>query len=404
MQYNLNGVTMRFVSVCACISFLCLSSAALAQACGGNFNSFVQDLKTEAVNRGYDRSTVDTFFRNVRQEQAVINADRRQGIFQRPFLDFSRALISQNRMNAGRSNAERFSAVFAQAQRRFGVPPGILLAFWAFETDFGAVQGDFNTVNALVTLSHDCRRPELFRPQVFAALEMFRRGMLDPVQTRGAWAGEIGMVQKLPSDIINYAVDGDGDGRIDLQRSAPDALMSAAAMLQAKGWRANEPWLHEVSTPQGLDLSRTGLRTEMTVSQWAQMGVRATHGALPSGNLRASIILPQGHRGPAFMVFHNYRVLFEWNQSFIYVTTAAYFATRLSGAPVYQAGNPEQGLNPDEMRELQTRLNGRGFYVGGVDGILGANTRAAVQDIQAQLGLPADGWPTPQLLRMLRQS
>lgn len=394
---------MRFVPVCACVGFLCLSSGALAQACGGNFSSFVQDLKTEAVQRGYDRNTVDTFFRNVRQEQAVINADRRQGIFQRPFLDFSRALISQNRINAGRSNAERFSSVFGEAQRRYGVPPGILLAFWAFETDFGAVQGDFNTVNALVTLSHDCRRPGLFRPQVFAALEMFRRGMLDPVQTRGAWAGEIGMVQKLPSDIINYAVDGDGDGRIDLQSSAPDALMSAAAMLQAKGWRANEPWLHEVSIPQGIDLSRTGLRTEMTVSQWAQMGVRPTHGTLPSGNLRASIILPQGHRGPAFMVFHNYRVLFEWNQSFIYVTTAAYFATRLSGAPVYQAGNPEQGLNQDEMRDLQTRLNARGFDVGGVDGILGANTRAAVQDIQAQLGLPADGWPTPQLLRALRQ-
>ena len=392
---------MRFLPVLATVLSLGLGATAQAQTCGGNFSSFVSGLRAEALQRGFDPALTDAFLRNVRQDQGVIAADRRQGIFQRPFLDFSRALISQNRMNAGRANYDRFRSVFDRAQRDYGVQPGILLAFWAFETDFGAVQGDFNTVSALVTLAHDCRRPELFRPQVFAALEMYRRGMLDPAQTRGAWAGEIGMVQKLPSDIINYAVDGDGDGRIDLQRSAPDALLSAASMLRAKGWRANEPWLHEVAIPQGLDLSRTGLRTELTVSQWAQMGVRPTHGSLPAGNLRASIILPQGHRGPAFMIFHNFRTLFEWNQSFTYVTTAAYFATRLMGAPVYQAGNPQQGLDQTQMRQLQTALAQRGFDVGGIDGILGANTRAAVQDVQGQLGLPADGWPTPDLLRRL---
>ena len=392
---------MRILPVLVAVLGFGLGSTAQAQSCGGNFGSFVQGLKSEAATRGYDRALIDNFFANVRQEQAVLNADRRQGIFQRPFLDFSRALISQNRMNAGRSNADRHANIFRAAQQTYGVQSGILLAFWAFETDFGAVQGDFNTVNALVTLSHDCRRPELFRPQVFSAIEMYRRGMLDPARTRGAWAGEIGMVQKLPSDIINHAVDGDGDGRIDLQNSVPDSILSAASMLRAKGWRANEPWMHEVALPSGLDLTQTGLRNELTVSQWQQLGVRPTHGSLPSGNMRASIILPQGHRGPAFMVFPNFNTLFEWNQSFIYITTAAYFATRLMGAPVYQAGNPEQGLNQDQMRQLQQNLAQRGFDVGGIDGILGANTRAAVQDIQAQLGLPADGWPTPQLLRML---
>ena len=392
---------MRILPVLVAVLGFGLGSAAQAQSCGGNFGSFVQGLKSEAATRGYDRALIDTFFANVRQEQAVLNADRRQGIFQRPFLDFSRALISQNRMNAGRSNADRHANIFRAAQQTYGVQSGILLAFWAFETDFGAVQGDFNTVNALVTLSHDCRRPELFRPQVFSAIEMYRRGMLDPARTRGAWAGEIGMVQKLPSDIINHAVDGDGDGRIDLQNSVPDSILSAASMLRAKGWRPNEPWMHEVALPSGLDLTQTGLRNELTVSQWQNLGVRPTHGSLPSGNMRASVILPQGHRGPAFMVFPNFNTLFEWNQSFIYITTAAYFATRLMGAPVYQAGNPEQGLNQDQMRQLQQKLAQRGFDVGGIDGILGANTRAAVQDIQAQLGLPADGWPTPQLLRML---
>ena len=390
---------MRFKALGILVCALGLGAPAVAQQCGGNFGSFVNDLKAEARAQGFEAPLVDRFFANVRQEQAVINADRSQGIFQRPFLDFSRALISQNRVNAGRANADRYANIFARAQSDYGVPSGILLAFWAFETDFGAVQGNFTTVNSIVTLAHDCRRPQLFRPQVFAALEMFRRGMLDPVNTKGAWAGEIGMVQKLPSDIIAHAVDADGDGRIDLQRSAPDAILSAAAMLRAKGWRGGEPWMHEVVIPANLDLSLTGLRAELTVDQWAQQGVRPTHGSLPSGGLRASIILPQGHKGPAFMVFHNFRVLFEWNQSFIYITTAAYFATRMAGAPVYQAGNPETGLDQDQMRQLQTKLAAQGFNVGAVDGILGFNTRAAVQDMQARLGLPADGWPTPALLR-----
>jgi lytic murein transglycosylase len=372
-----------------------------AQTCGGDFGSFVNGLKSEAVDMGYDRGLVDGFFSGVRRTQSVINADRRQGIFQRPFLDFSRALISQSRLSNGARNYERHRATFDAAQAAYGVNPGILLSFWAFETDYGAVQGDFNTVNALVTLAHDCRRPELFRPQVFAALEMHRRGDLNPRTMTGAWAGEIGMVQKLPSDIINHAVDGDGDGQISLKTSPADAIMSGASMLSAKGWRPNQPWMHEVTLPQGMDLTQTGLRTRMSVSQWQSLGIRPTHGRLPSGNLQASIIVPQGHRGPAFMIFDNFRTLFEWNQSFIYVTTAAYFATRLTGAPIYQAGNPELGLSQDQMHELQRRLQARGFDVGAVDGILGANTRAAVQDVQAQLGLPADGWPTPRLLNAL---
>ena len=112
----------------------------------------------------------------------------------------------------------------------------MLLAFWAFETDYGAIQGDFNTANALATLAHDCRRPELFRPQLFAALELFERGEFDPATTTGAWAGEIGMVQMLPRDIIENGVDGDGDGEVSLKTSAPDALLSGAKMLQSLGW------------------------------------------------------------------------------------------------------------------------------------------------------------------------
>lgn len=375
-------------------------SSAAAQ-CGGSFSSFVNGLKAEAVRKGHADSAVNSFFANVRQDAKVIRADRAQGIFQMPFVDFSRRLISGSRLQAGQRNAQKWDNIFDRIEREYGVSRGVLLAFWAFETDFGAVQGDFNTVNALVTLSHDCRRPELFRPQVFAALELFERGELDPARTTGAWAGEIGMVQMLPEDIITNGVDGDGDGRVRLKTSAPDALMSGGKMLQSLGWRKGEPWLQEVVMPADFDWSMTGLGTKKRASDWARMGVQPRSGALQGPGLNASILLPQGRRGPAFLAYPNFSVFFEWNQSFVYVTTAAYFATRLSGAQVFNAGNPTPALSEAEMKSLQTRLSQRGHDVGGIDGILGAKTREAVQKEQSRLGLPADAWPTRDLLNAL---
>ena len=310
-------------------------------------------------------------------------------------------MISQNRLQSGKRNGEKWDAVFDRVEREFGVSRGVLLAFWAFETDFGAVQGDFNTVNALVTLAHDCRRPELFRPQVFAALELFENGDLDPSTTTGAWAGEIGMVQMLPEDIIVNGVDGDGDGHVRLKSSAPDALMSGAKMLSALGWQKGEPWLQEVSMPRGFDWSLAGLHTQKTARDWARLGVAPRSGALAAPNLSASIILPQGRNGPAFLAYPNFSVFFEWNQSFVYVTTAAYFATRLEGAPVYNAGSPSGGLGRDDMKRLQQKLANRGHDVGGIDGILGARTRDAIQAEQKRLGQPADAWPTVELLNAL---
>ncbi|WP_417586653.1 lytic murein transglycosylase [Pararhodobacter oceanensis] len=392
---------MRVMVLAGALAAMLASPLAAQNGCGGSWSSFINGLRTEAVQNGLPPQTADQFFGRLRQNSEVLRLDRAQGFFQRPFIDFSRRLISQNRMDRARQMMQQQSRLFQRLQRDYGISPGVMLAFLAFETDFGAFQGDINTANALATLAHDCRRPHIFRPQILAFAELYRRGELDPATTVGAWAGEIGMVQMLPRDILNLGVDGDGDGHVDPRRSLPDAVLSGAALLRHHGWRANEPWMHEVAIPGNLDLSRTGLRTQMSVSDWSRLGVQPRHGSLPSGGMRASVILPQGHRGPAFMIFDNFRVLFEWNQSFTYVATAAYFATRIEGAPVYNAGNPEGGLDQNQMRELQRRLAGRGFDVGGIDGILGAGTRAAVQDVQQQLGLPADGWPTPALLRRL---
>ena len=390
---------MRFTTIAAAV--LSAGSVSAQTACGGDFSSFVADLKTEAVAMGHDSGVVERFFAPVRLDPAVIKADRAQGVFQLDFIDFSRRLISQNRIENGKRAAQENAAVFDRIEAEYGINRGVLLAFWAFETDYGNYQGDFNTANALVTLAHDCRRPQLFRPQIFSALELYEKGDFDPATTTGAWAGEIGMVQMLPGDILEHGVDGDGDGHVTLKTSAPDALLSGAKMLRGLGWRAGEPWLQEVTVPQDLDWSLTGTDKTLSVAEWQAMGIRARAGELASGDLAAQIILPQGRKGPAFIAYPNFNVYFEWNQSFVYVLTAAYFATRLEGAQVYAAGTPEPGLSGEQMKQLQEKLAQRGYDVGKIDGILGANTRSAVQDMQQKLGLPADAWPTPRLLESL---
>ncbi|WP_299936911.1 lytic murein transglycosylase [uncultured Pelagimonas sp.] len=385
------------------IAGIVMAGAVSAQdvPCGGSFAQFKADMAAEAVAGGHDPDLTRRFFDGIQHSPSVLKADRRQGIFQDPFITFSRKLISQSRLDKGRQMGRSYASVFDRIQSEYGIAPGVLLAFWAFETDYGSFQGDFNTANALVTLAHDCRRPEIFRPQVFSALSLYGQGDFDPDTTTGAWAGEIGMVQMLPKDILENGVDGDGDGRVTLKTSPADALLSGAKMLSHLGWRPGEPWLQEVILPDGFEWSKAGLQTTHTVAEWEQMGVRARQGVLDDGRLASSILLPQGRGGPSFLAYPNFSVYFEWNQSFTYVLTAAYFGTRLEGAPVYDAGNPAQGLSGDQMKALQTKLQSMGYDVGKIDGILGAGTRAAVRDVQVKLGLPADAWPTADLLNRL---
>ena len=383
----------------AALIALTLAAPATAAPCGGDFGDFLKAMEAEAIAAGTPADKAAEFFAGARQDPKVLKADRSQGVFRKTFLDFSQSLISQGRLSTARSKSESLNDIFTRAETEYGVSRGILLAFWAFETDFGQVQGDFNTRNALLTLAHDCRRPELFQPQVLAAAQLHALDEFD-LSTTGAWAGEIGMVQMLPKDILERGVDGDGDGLILLKTSQADAILSGARMLQHHGWRAGEPWLAEITLPDGFDWSLTGLDTERPTEDWQALGVSPRNGALTPG-LSASILLPQGRNGPAFLAYPNYRVLFEWNKSFVYVTTAAYFATRIEGAEPYDAGNPDPALELEQMKALQEKLGQLGHDVGKIDGILGAGTRTAVQKEQVRLGLPADGWPTKDLLDAL---
>lgn len=380
------------------LPLLMFASPALGAPCGGPLATFTDAMVAEAVAQGLPEDAARSFLKGARIDEKVLARDRSQGVFRMNFTDFSRRLISQSRIDTGRALARKHAAIFDRAAADYGVPRGILLAFWAFETDYGLVQGDFNTRDALVTLGHDCRRPELFQPQILAAIALHAKGDF-PTDTTGAWAGEIGMVQMLPADILARGVDGDGDGHVRLKTSVADAILSGARLLQHHGWQPNAPWLAEVSVPASMDWALSGLEVQLDAGEWQKMGVAPRHGDLPAG--QASLILPQGRKGPAFLAYPNFRTLFDWNQSFTYVLTGAYFATRLEGAPVFDAGNPDPGLDEAQMKRLQARLAELGHDVGKVDGILGAGTRAAVQKEQQRLGLPADAWPTGALLDAL---
>ena len=392
---------MRFTAGLATLAAAwAFASPALAQQCGGSFAEWKSQIEQEARAAGVGQVGMQVLA-NARVDDRVLQRDRGQRVFSQTFTEFSGRMISNDRLQRGRQLLQQHADLFQRAEREYGVPGAVITAFWALETDFGAVQGDFNTVNALVTLAHDCRRPELFRPHVVPLLQLIDEGAL-PADVQGAWAGEIGQTQMLPRDIRNLGVDGDGDGRVDIRRSVPDVILTTANKIRYRGWRPGEPWMEEVRIPADLPWEETGRSNQLPISQWSEWGVTRHDGsALDASRPAAGLALPQGHRGPAFLLYPNFDVYLEWNQSFIYTLTAGHLATRLDGAPAFDRRNPETGLDRDQMIQLQGRLEAMGYDVGGADGILGVMTREAVRQEQIRLGMPVDGWPTPALLSRL---
>ncbi|WP_095202139.1 lytic murein transglycosylase [Mesorhizobium carmichaelinearum] len=392
---------MRLRSQALAALFLCATALpAMAQECGGDFETWKQGVAAEAKAAGVGAVGLDALEDATFDERALAR-DRAQGVFTQTFIEFSNRMISAYRLKQGAANMKKYADIFARADQQFGVQAPVITAFWALETDFGAVQGDFHTLSALVTLSHDCRRPQLFRQQLVPLLELIDRGVL-PADVEGAWAGEIGQTQILPSDYLTHGVDGDGDGKVDLRGSVPDVIMTTASKVLSRGWKRDEPWIQEVRVPDEMPWDQTGRTNKLPLTQWAQWGVTNPDGSpLVDKGLKAGLALPMGRKGPAFLTYDNFDVYLEWNQSFTYALTAANLAARLAGAPPLDPRNPEQGLNNEQMKALQTKLEARGYDVGTVDGILGTNTREAIRKEQMRLGLPVDGWPTPELLGKL---
>ena len=386
-----------------------LPSAALAQpACrnAGSFETWLAEFKREAAAQKISPAAIAAASPFLTFDQRIINIDRGQKFFAQNFLDFSKKLVPAYRLQRGAQLIKKHHDLFQQIEKDFGVPAPVIVAFWGLESDFGASAGKEQVLRALATLAYDCRRPELFRPRLFDALRMIERGDLRPEEMIGSWAGELGQTQMMTSEYFRSAVDYDGDGRRNLIRSTPDVLASSANYLMHLGWKRAQPWIQEVRVPADLAWDQADLSIQHAHAQWAKWGVTRADGRPLEGRLPASLVLPMGRFGPAFLAYDNFKVYTEWNNSLIYSLTAAYYATRLAGAPAYHHGLGEKipGLSTDEVRELQTLLSKHGFDVGRIDGILGLKSRQAVRTMQIKLKLPADSWPTPELLAQLQRA
>jgi len=378
------------------------TSLAAAQQCGGDFSQFLDGVRAEALAKGLSPAAVDTALAGMRIDQKVLAADRAQGVFAQDWQQFATRMVNAHRLTQGKANLQKYASVLAQVESETGVPGPVIAAFWGLETDYGAVLGNFDTLAALATLAHDCRRPELFRPHLIGAIEIVDRGYLSPSEMKGAWAGEIGQTQLLPEEYIAFGTDGDGNGRVDLRKDAADVLVTTGKYIQSLGWRGGDPWLEAVRVPANFPWDRAALVNKEPRSSFAALGVaKADSSPLPADELPAALVLPMGRGGPAFLAYPNFDIYLKWNKSLVYSLTAAYFSTRLAGAPPIDMGSPQPGLDLDQTKRLQQRLLELGHDVGGVDGILGENTRSAVRREQQRLGLPADGWPTRDLLSAL---
>ena len=368
------------------------------------FGGWLQGFKKEAIAQGISPNVVSEALDGLTYDPSVIAKDRGQGVFAQSFLQFSGRMVSGNRLSVGASLLKKNAATFARIQQQYGVPGPVLVGFWGLETDFGKVMGNMNTLRSLATLAFDCRRPDEFREQLMDALRVIERGDLTPGEMRGPWAGEVGQFQFVPSVYFKYAVDFDGDGVRNLISNTPDALASAANYLDGLGWKAGQPWLEEVRVPNDLPWDQADVTIRKPRSFWAQQGVTYTNGKpIPADNVPVGLHLPMGRNGPAFLTYPNFDVYLEWNKSLVYSTTAGYYATRLAGAPPLGRGNaPVETLSLPELKELQQLLAKRGFDVGKIDGVIGASSRDAIRTMQIKYGLPADGYPSAELLDRLR--
>jgi lytic murein transglycosylase len=366
----------------------------------------MRDFRREAAAEGISQRTISLALDGMTPHQGVISRDRRQGFFAQSFLDFSAKLATPNRVTNGRAQIQRNQAAFDRAVKQFGVDPGVITGFWALESDFGAGMGKLPIMRSLVTLAYDCRRGPMFRDELKAALQIIDRGDMTPETMIGSWAGEIGQTQFLPTRYLEHAIDYDGDGRPDLFGNATDIIGTTANYMAHLGWRPNEPWLQEVRVPEQMPWDQSDLAIRHPRSQWAAWGVTQADGSpLENDAMAASLLLPMGRFGPAFLALPNFDVYLQWNQSLNYATTAAYLSTRINGAPPMRRGR--EGipvLSIDEAKELQRQLAARGFDVGEIDGLIGLKSRQAIKAMQLKFKLPADSYPTHELLAALRGS
>ncbi|WP_223423793.1 lytic murein transglycosylase [Alcanivorax limicola] len=369
-----------------------------------DFTACVSRLGERAREAGVSAKTVEASLSGLSFNTRVIELDRAQPEFTASFAGYFNTRMSEQRIQRGRDMLREHRPLLDRIAREYGVPAQYLVAFWGMETNYGSFFGRMSVIESLATLGCDGRRSTYFSGELVNALRIIDEGAITPQRMQGSWAGAMGHVQFMPSVFLEYAVDDDGDGRRDLWGSVPDAMASAANFLRGIGWETGSRWGREVRLPEGFDYSLAGLSERRTLAEWQQQGVRMTDGsALPQvEDMRASLLLPSGHQGPAFLVYDNFRVIMRWNRSEFYALSVGHLADRIVGAgALSRAPVDAPRLHRDQVKVVQTTLNDKGFEAGEVDGILGPGTRAALGRFQKDQGMIADGFPGKEVLARL---
>lgn len=370
------------------------------------FAQWLRDVHQEALGRGISESTLQATLDKARYLPDVIVKDQYQPEFTRPIWEYLDSAVSPARVRRGQEMLEQYREPADAASRRYGVPPSVIVAIWGIESNYGSNFGNFQTVDALATLGFEGRRKNWARSQLLDALSIIDRGDIAADRMIGSWAGAMGNTQFLPSSFLKYAVDADGDGRRDIWGSIPDVLASTANFLFQEGWRPGQPWGEEVVLPPGFDyaLLDSG-KTWLDLAQWEALGVRPAADSGKATLTGASLLLPAGARGPAFLIGPNFRALLRYNNSNSYALAVGLLADAIDGSAGLSAVWPRDTatLGRDDIRLMQNLLNAQGFDAGEADGLMGPATAKALRAFQTEIGLPADGYPTPQLLERMKR-
>ncbi len=368
------------------------------------FDAFLSQARTDALAQGITEETFDSATAGLAPVPGIADINANQPEFSRPIWNYLDSAVSARRIADGQAMLARYGAVLDRIAAHSGVPKQILVAIWGLESAYGADSGRFNLFAALATLAYDGPRANYARPEFLAALQIYQQQHYPLAEMVGSWAGAFGQTQFTPTTFLKYAADGDDDGRIDLWRSAPDALASAARLLAEQGWTRDQPWGYEVKLPDGFSYEDADLDTRKPVFEWGARGVKTVSGdALPPSGGDGAIYLPAGARGPAFLVLANFRVILKYNNAGSYALAISLLADRMAGAPAVRHPWPrdERALSRDERLRFQTDLQKLGFDPGEADGVLGRRTRAALRQYQISRALAADGFPTAALLALL---
>jgi membrane-bound lytic murein transglycosylase B len=371
-----------------------------------SFSQCISQIQTQAAAEGIHADIIDYALSDVRKIEKVLEYDRSQPEFVQTFPTYLNKRVTVWRIEKGRDLLAQHRSLLTRLTDKYGIPGHYLIAFWGLETNFGSYKGKMPIIDSLATLACDPRRSRFFTQELLVALRLMERERLDKNKMQGSWAGAMGHTQFMPSAYINYAVDGDNDGKVDLWDSEEDALTSAANFLNQLGWRRGYIWGREVLLPNGFDYAHAGKDQRKTLAQWAALGLTRTDTIrLPNSELQASLILPTGAQGPAFLVYKNFDVIMGWNNSESYALAVGYLADQIIGKEQWQVALPELKPYPiSQMKDLQDALNTLGFDVGEADGIVGPATRKGIRSFQKSLNLVADGYPSPHIFVAVQQA